>query len=129
MKMERSTISSWVRQARYRAKNRNIYSDLQIEDVEEVTQSHSGCAYCNAEAVTLDHPFPLDESTPNVQANVLPCCKSCKSAKKNNDLVWMFTNGSLTERKYLSLLKEIFTRKGGDTIKEYVKRVTGLSGE
>ena len=92
--MNRSTISGWVRQARYRAKGRNIYSDLQIEEIEEIIKSYGGkCAYCDVPADTLDHPFPLNENTTNTQANALPCCKSCKSIKKNNDLVWMFTDG------------------------------------
>jgi len=128
--MDRSIISNWVRQARYRAKNRNIYSDLQIEDVEKVIEFYDEkCVYCGAQADTLDHPFLLNDNTANTQSNVLPCCKSCKSKKKNNDLIWMFTNKNITEDIYLSLLKQIFVRKGGEKIKQHVKIITGFDGE
>jgi len=128
--MERSTISSWIRQARYRAKRQDIYSDLEISDVEEIIESYEDkCAYCGDEAETLDHPFPLKPTAPNVPANILPSCKDCKAHKKNNDLVWMFSSGTLEQVKYLELLQQMFSRKGGDTIKEHVRKVTGLVGD
>lgn len=128
--MERATISSWIRQARYRAKRQDIYSDLEISDVEDIVECHEGqCAYCGEDAETLDHPFPLKPTAPNVPANILTSCKECKSLKKNNDLVWMFSSGHLDQEKYLALLQEMFDRKGGDTIKEHVRKVTGLVGD
>jgi 5-methylcytosine-specific restriction endonuclease McrA len=105
--MERSTISSWIRQARYRAKKHSIYSDLKIGDVEEIVTAHENrCAYCESEADTLDHPFPIKETAPNVPANVLPACKNCKTSKKNNDLVWMFSSQKISQKKYLELLQQ-----------------------
>lgn len=128
--MERTTISSWIRQARYRAKRYDIYSDLEISDVEGIIESYNNnCAYCGQKAETLDHPFPLKPTAPNVPANILPSCKNCKGIKKNNDLVWMFSSGELNQNVYLELLQQMFNRKGGDTIKDHVRNVTGLVGD
>jgi 5-methylcytosine-specific restriction endonuclease McrA len=128
--MERAAISSWIRQARYRAKRQDIYSDLEIADVEEIVEHYkNNCAYCGNTAETLDHPFPLKTTAPNVPANVLLSCKTCKTLKKNNDLVWMFSSGHLKQENYLELLQQMFGRKGGDTIKEHVRQVTGIVGD
>ena len=130
--MDNKTISSWIRQARYRANKRDIYSDLQIADVQEIVEAFEGrCAYCSEskecwkdEADTLDHPFPLSESTPNVPANVLPCCKNIKALKKNNDLAWLFISGAIPQDTYLALLKSILQRRGGDLIKQHIKTIS-----
>lgn len=129
--MDSKTISSWIRQARYRANKRDIYSDLQISDVQEIIEEFEGhCAYCdptkNCVADTLDHPFPLSESTPNVPANVLPCCKKMKNAKKSNDLAWMFITGAIEQDTYLKILKSMLKRRGGDTMKKHIKTITGI---
>lgn len=125
--MERSTISSWIRQARYRAKKQNIYSELEIDDVETIIEAYDGnCAYCGSEADTLDQPFPIKETAPNVSANVLPCCKDCKSIKKSNDLVWMFSSKHIDQERYLELLQQMLSRSGGDQIRKHVRRVTGI---
>jgi hypothetical protein len=130
MSMERATISSWIRQSRYRAKRQDIYSDLEISDVEEIIECYKNqCAYCGSAAETLDHPFPLKIVAPNIPANILPSCKDCKNIKKNNDLVWMFSSGKLEQESYLALLQQLFDRRGGDIIKGHVRKVTGIIGE
>lgn len=135
--MDSKTISSWIRQARYRANKRNIYSDLEISDVQEIINEFDGkCAYCDptkdcwgTEADTLDHPFPLSDNTPNVPANVLPCCKMVKHAKKNNDLAWLFMTGAIQQDTYLKALKSMLQRRGGDTVKKHLKTITGIQDE
>lgn len=125
--MDNKIVSSWVRQARYRANKRNIYSELDIAAVQEIISDWNySCAYCGADAETLDHPFPLSDTAPNVPANVLPSCKKCKSDKKSNDLVWMFTSGNIEQLKYLEILKAMLSRKGADSVKQHVKLVTGI---
>ena len=132
--MDNKTTSSWVRQARYRATKRNIYSDLQIADVKTIIDEHKGaCAYCDKskecwgeKADTLDHPFPLSEATPNVPANILPICKLTKTKKKNNDLAWLFSTGIINQDTYLTILKLILQRRGGEIIKQHVKMITGI---
>ncbi len=94
--VDNKIISSWVRQARYRAKRYNLHSDLEISDIHEILQHYNDlCAYCTQYADTLDHAFPLREGVPNVPANVLPCCKNCKESKKNDDLVQYYGQGSV----------------------------------
>lgn len=128
--MDKSTISSWVRQARHRAKKHDIYNSLTIEAVEQIISDHQGtCAYCGVKADTLDHPFPLKDEAPNAPANILPSCKSCKDIKKNNDLVWMFSNGRISKEKYVTLLEGMLKFDGGPELKKHVKKVTGMSDD
>ena len=124
--MLKSIISSWVRQARHRAKKHDIYNDLDIDDVEQIITEHTTCAYCAAEPTTLDHPFPLKDIAPNVPANVLPICRKCKSVKKYNDMVWMFHTGRISNELYLKLIETLVNRRGGNRIKEHIKLVTGI---
>lgn len=125
--MDNKVVSNWIRQARYRAKTHDILSDLEIDDVQNIlTHFEDKCAYCKAEAETLDHPFPLKTSAPNTPANVLPTCKPCKGVKKNNDIVWMFTSGYIHKAKYLEILEFMLDQRGGDTVKSHVRRATGM---
>jgi len=134
--MDSKSISSWIRQARYRAGKRKIHSDLQIADVHEIIDFHGGhCAYCDEskkceeQADTLDHPFPLSENTPNVPANVLPACKEIKAIKKSNDIVWLFTTGVISESKYLEIIASMIQRRGGNLLKKHLKTITGIQDE
>jgi hypothetical protein len=124
--MDKSTISGWIRQARHRAKRHDIYSELNIEDIDAIVQYYANCAYCEVDAETLDHAFPLKDSAPNVAANVLPSCRGCKQSKRNNDLVWMFNKDKLSKEKYLSLLEEMLQRPGGEYLREHIKAITGM---
>src|SRR4051812_48707930 len=102
------SISSWVRQARHRAKRHSIYSDLEVTDVAAiVAAADNRCSYCGKEAETLDCPFPFKEGGPHVPANVVPCCKGCKAIKNNNDVVWMFLRNHITNDRYLALIQDL----------------------
>ncbi|MHC4913563.1 MAG: hypothetical protein ACYTE5_11295, partial [Planctomycetota bacterium] len=94
------------------------------------------CAYCDksmdcwgSDADTLDHPFPISENTPNVPANVLPSCKAMKTAKKNNDLAWLFMTGAITQDTYLTILRSIINHRGGEELKQHIKTITGLQDD
>lgn len=127
--MNNKTISSWIRQARHRAKKHNIYSDLEIDDIIQIITQDNKCAYCqNNDPNTLDHPFPIKDHAPNIPANVVQVCKECKNTKKNNDLIWMFSSGIITESRYLELLSQLFSRRGGETMKNYVRQLSGYGG-
>lgn len=125
--MERSAISNWIRQARHRAKHHDIYSELVLADVEEIVDHYQACAYCGGKVETLDHAFPLRDMAPNVAANVLPSCKECKRAKRNNNIVWMYNNNSISKKQYISILEDLLQRPGATILREHVKAVTGLS--
>jgi len=124
--MEKNTISSWVRQARHRAKKQQLPNDLDIQEVEKIVEFYGSCAYCDEPYETLDHAFPLKDSAPNVAANILPSCKKCKLAKKNNDLVYLFEKEQISKDRYIKLLKEVLTRPGKKVLKEHIKAITGM---
>lgn len=125
--MDNKSVSNWVRQARFRAKKHDIYSDIDMEDVTKMLAEHKVCCYCKkCESETLDHPFPLKDNAPNVLANIVTSCMGCKGKKKNNDLLWMYNKGLITEDVYLSLLADLFARKHGGLIKDHVKKVSGI---
>lgn len=127
--MLKSTISSWVRQARHRAKKHEIHNDLEIADIESILVANPSCAYCIEKPATLDHPFPLKDGAPNVPANVLPICRDCKDFKKYNDLVWLFHNNKVNKDAYLSLIEAMLTRRGSELVKNHIKKVTGIVNE
>lgn len=128
--MENRIISNWIRQARYRAKANDLPSDLEMDDVHKIiTLYDNKCAYCTAPAETLDHPFPMRDNAPNVAANVLPICKSCKRTKKSHDIVWMYNNRLMTEELYLCVMRSLVQQRGGEIIKEHIRRATGILDE
>lgn len=130
MPIDNKSVSSWVRQTRYRAKKHDIFSDLEVQDVAAILDAGKcQCSYCGGDGDTLDCPFPLKDGGPHVPANVVPCCKACKKVKGTNDLVWLFSSGKIAEAHYVALLEELFKRRGGDKIKSHVRRATGMIGE
>ena len=124
--LNNKSISSWVRQSRYRAKQQTIYSDLKVGDIATITEHSNKCAYCGGTVETIDSPFPLKDGCPNVPANVVLCCKPCKTIKNNNDVVWMFLNGHISRDAYIVLIDELCKRRGGDMVKEYISKITGM---
>jgi len=127
MGLDNKTISSWVRQARYRAKKHNISSDLTVADVVEMlANTGHGCQYCAKPATTLDYPFPLKAGGPNIPANVVPCCKACKTTKGSNDIVWMYSSGLISSEHYMQILELLFSRRGGAIVKEHVRQAVGM---
>lgn len=119
-------LSSWVRQLRHRAKKHNLYNDLSINEIQEVIKQYEGkCCLCTNDYELLDMAFPLREGAPNVQANVLPLCNSCKDIKKNDDILSMVTNNLISHEKFTMLLKRCFNNNHGDRLACYVKVLSG----
>jgi hypothetical protein len=125
--MDKKSISNWIRQSRYRAKKQNIPCDISVEAVMEIIEYYNGkCAYCEAAANSLDHPFPLKDGPPNITANVLPICNKCKKLKKVNSLIWLYNNGHLTEKNYVKIIKDMISNDQSGSMKQYVKKMSGL---
>lgn len=125
--MNKASISGWVRQARHRAKKYGVYNDLNIEPIEELVLFYENkCALCSNNYEVIDHMFPMKEDGPNVAANILPICKSCKITKRNKNLVDIHNSRDISKSTYLRLLREMVSRDGGDVLKEYIKVLTGL---
>jgi hypothetical protein len=52
-----------------------------------------------------------------------------KNTKKNNDLAWLFMIGAIKQDTYLKALKSMLRRRGGDTMKQHLKTITGIQDE
>lgn len=48
------------------------------------------CAYCGAEADTLDHVHPRAKGGPTVRENLVPACSGCNLAKGHSDVLDWF---------------------------------------
>lgn len=44
------------------------------------------CAYCGKPSDTTDHIIPKSKGGPDIKQNLVPCCKSCNSSKKDKDI-------------------------------------------
>ena len=120
--MERTTISNWVRQARHRAKKNDLINELTVNEVEQLCEQYDYlCIYCKEQATTLDHAFPLKDKAPNVVANVVPSCHTCKRSKKDNNILMILKESADLN----SLLVDMLSRQGGDILKDYIKEITG----
>lgn len=73
-------------QAKIRMRN---YRERQREGI---SYKDERCAYCGGEATAIDHIIPRDKGGEDVADNLVPCCKSCNSSKKDKDLA-DFLNG------------------------------------
>ncbi len=127
--VDNKSISSWVRQARHRAKKHNIQSDLEVDDIQQLLQQSKLCSYCKSLAESIDCPFPLKNGGPNVPANVVLCCRKCKAIKNNRDIVWFFSHGHIDKDIYLALIQELCARRGGKVIRDHMRIATGIIGQ
>ena len=51
-----------------------------------VTSVGEKCVYCGKPANAVDHIIPKSKGGQDVEWNLVPCCKSCNSSKKDKDL-------------------------------------------
>jgi 5-methylcytosine-specific restriction endonuclease McrA len=48
------------------------------------------CAYCDNPATTIDHFYPVVRGGQSHRQNILPCCSSCNSSKRDSDpIAWL----------------------------------------
>jgi len=73
-----------IRQQKFRNRQKTLIVDRLGET----------CAYCGKPAGTIDHIVPRSKGGSDEDFNVVSCCKSCNSGKKDKDLV-DFLNDSL----------------------------------
>jgi len=124
--MSRENVSSWVRQLRYRAKKHDLFNDLSIQEIHDVIDYYKEkCCFCSDDFTQLDTCFPLKENAPNIQANIIPLCSSCKAKRKNYDMLEMVSLGIISKSQFEDLLKACFKRNHGDVFKAYVKALSG----
>ena len=51
-----------------------------------IAQGHK-CAYCQAQADTIDHVVPLVRGGTNYEGNLVVCCRSCNSSKSGSTIM------------------------------------------
>lgn len=132
--MDNKSISNWIRQARYRANKKKIHSDLEIQDIQTTIEQFKGkCAYCDPsktcwgkQADTLAHAFNLTDDSPNVPANVIPVCKSMKTNNRGDDVASLLSAGTILKSTYLNIVEILLPKRGGNTIKQYIKSIMGF---
>lgn len=71
---------------RIREQTRKRVANHRTRGRQLVMQEHSICAYCGKEADTIDHIIPRNKNGSDDENNLVPCCKSCNSSKKDKDL-------------------------------------------
>lgn len=71
---------------RIREQTRKRMEDYRIRKREGVTSVGESCVYCGKPANAVDHLIPKSKGGPDKNWNLVPCCKSCNSEKKDKDL-------------------------------------------
>jgi 5-methylcytosine-specific restriction endonuclease McrA len=127
--MDKFKISNWARQTKYRAKKYGSHNNLDVEALLELINSNRDCKYCGKPMRHLDHIFPLKDGGPNVEANVVPICSKCKNKKGNNNIIKMLMNGHITPERYKEILAKALAVDGDETLRNYIKEITGYSVE
>ena len=69
-----------------REQTRKRMEDYRIRKREGVTSVGESCVYCGKPANAVDHLIPKSKGGPDKNWNLVPCCKSCNSGKKDKDL-------------------------------------------
>lgn len=121
-------FSGWIRQSRYRARKHGCVSRLVLNDVMAIfADFQNRCAYCDEKATTVDQPFLACDGAPNVAANCLPCCRSCKAKKKNINLIAFLTDGHLQKKVFTRLVRYLMKQDGNAELREHMIRITGMA--
>ena len=71
--------------AEIREQTRRRVADHRARKKQELATGKE-CAYCGRYADTIDHIIPRSKGGTDVEENIVPCCKSCNSSKKDKDL-------------------------------------------
>lgn len=84
------------------------------------------CCYCGKEMTlpTKDHVIPLNSGGSLCRNNVVPCCKSCNSAKKDHDMNKWYKRQSFYDEHRLDKIYDYIR-----FVDELVEESTGKLGE
>ena len=120
-------ISCWVRQSRHRAKKFSCINQLDLQSALLVAEHYSyKCAYCDKQMCGLDHAFLLSDGAPNVNANTVPICETCKCSKKQHGLISYYDSGKIDTNRYLTIIKKMLCENGADALKDHIRAMTGI---
>lgn len=65
---------------------RKRVADYRARKKQSLLLEGNTCAYCGKSADTIDHIIPRSKNGSDDESNIVPCCKSCNSSKKDKDL-------------------------------------------
>lgn len=71
---------------RVREQTRKRMQDYRARKRLGVVSTGEQCVYCGKNANTVDHIIPRSKGGQDEADNLVPCCKSCNSSKKDKDL-------------------------------------------
>jgi 5-methylcytosine-specific restriction endonuclease McrA len=81
---EKAALQKALDTQRRRARLGGIRSSISLDEWRERIALFSGnCAYCDAEALHMDHVIPLSRGGEDVILNVVPACAPCNLSKGN----------------------------------------------
>lgn len=72
---------------RIREQTKKRVADCRARKKQLLLLEGSTCAYCGKAADTIDHIIPRSKNGSDDESNIVPCCKSCNSSKKDKSLV------------------------------------------
>jgi hypothetical protein len=85
---------------RYKRRSHAMLRKRGVEDIppeacEMLLEKFDGkCAYCDNQAETWDHVDPISKGETTRPGNIVPCCKSCNSSKRDKDVLeWIDIKG------------------------------------
>lgn len=77
------------------------------------------CAYCGAEATSLDHIIPKNKGGTNSVSNLVPSCSRCNNSKANLDLVqWYLSQHSFDRSRLERIITWILVQKWSQKAKQ-----------
>ena len=101
----RLRVSSWLRQTKWRARQKNRWPNLQLSELWQVFESHKfQCAYCDSPAQTADMAFPMTCGGPVVASNILPTCKACAGQKCGKDLIAYYQTKQIDDKRLEAIM-------------------------
>lgn len=100
-----------VTDERKRAERHGVEYDLTESDwVEVLNHFNNKCAYCGTRGDKLekDHVVPISAGGDTTKSNIVPCCKSCNSSKRDKSVhKWWREQGHYTQERGERLAKHI----------------------
>lgn len=72
------------------------------------------CPYCgrpiNLDSCTFDHVIPVSKNGKHSADNLLPCCQSCNSSKRNSDMIdWYSDQDFFTSERLIKICEYLAT--------------------
>lgn len=118
----RKRISNWLRQSKYRARQKDLLLDCTLDQVWKIFEDQQfKCIYCDRDATTADLPFPICDHGPLIPANIVPACGHCKMHKQIHDIIWMYHKKKLDFPRMQNIVVALMKRDQGGVMRRFIK--------